>query len=258
MVRAVFAVSILLFGCGKVSESTSDAAGGRDGNTDGATCPGDEVVCDSDGCVDVLTDERHCGDCTTSCTNQQGCLAGDCVDSTESCARIKALDPNAIDGPYTHVATGKQFFCDMTRGVQYDQLAMGQYNASYPGYQLAGTTELSDPVVQRAFIFLFNHQGGGMITLTPAWTLSNCCFSGNVAGTEWIQFGGTYIFVAKFGAPTLACGESFADPKYSFQHAGADYAPVPLPADYFQIRPVGKDTTCGPGNNPAFFFKRIP
>jgi hypothetical protein len=253
MVRAVFAISVVLLGCGKVS-GTPDASGG----IDGATCPGDEVVCDSDGCVEVMTDERHCGDCTTSCTNQQGCLAGDCVDATESCARIKALDPNAIDGPYTHVATGKQFFCDMARGVQYDQLAMGQYDATYPGYQFAGAAELVDPIVQQAFIFLFNHQGGGMVTLTPAWPSTNCCFASKAAGGEWLRFGANLLFVAKFGVPQQACGGTFSDPKYSYQHAGADFPAVPLPADYFQIRPVTTDTTCGNGANPAFFFKRTP
>ena len=249
---------LVVFACGKVSDSDPDGGGGRDGNVDGATCPGDEVVCDADGCVDVLTDERHCGDCTTSCTNQQGCLAGDCVDATESCARIKELDPNAIDGPYTHVATGKQFFCDMTRGVQYDQLSLGQYNVAYAGHKLAGLTEMSDPVIQKAFTFLFNHQGGGMITLTPAWTDVNCCIAASAAGGVFLKFGPQYAFPAKFGVAALACNQSLTDAKYSFQRAGVEYAPVPLPADYFTTNPVTTDTTCSTNGNAAFFFKRTP
>ncbi|HEY5935254.1 MAG TPA: hypothetical protein VIU61_11480 [Kofleriaceae bacterium] len=248
MARALIVVSMTGFlACGKVEVSP-----------DATTCPGDQIECDPDGCVDTLTDERHCGDCTTSCTNQQGCLAGDCVDATESCARIKALDPGATDGPYTHAGTGRPFYCDMARGIQYDQLALGQYNGTYPGYQLAGLTELSDPVIQKAFTFLFNTQGGGMITLTPEWTDVNCCIATTTAGGVFLKFGPNHVFPAKLGLEQLACNQSLTDAKYSFQRAGVEYAPVPLPADYFTTNPVSTDTTCSTAGNPAFFFKRTP
>jgi hypothetical protein len=44
---------------------------------DAAECPG--MVCDS-VCVDTDTDDLHCGDCDTACTqNGSTCTAGDCV-----------------------------------------------------------------------------------------------------------------------------------------------------------------------------------
>lgn len=248
MVRALVIVPMIgLVACGKV-EVTPDAL----------TCPGDQIACDPDGCTDTLTDERHCGDCATACTIQQGCLAGTCVDATESCARIKALDPSATNGPYTHAATGKPFYCDMTRVIQYDELALGQYNSTYPGYQLVTSAELMDPVTQQAFTFLFNTQAGGIITLTPAWTDVNCCIASSAAGGEFLRFGPQHVFPAKYGVDQLACNQPLTDAKYSFQRAGVEYAPVPLPADYFTTNPVTTDATCSTNGNAAFFFKRTP
>jgi len=260
MVRVVIAAIAILSiqaACGKVSNNP-DGGAPNDGRIDGGTCPGDEVICDSDGCTDVVTDERHCGSCTTSCTNQQGCLGATCV---ESCARIKALDPNAIDGPYTHVATGKQFFCDMTHGaIQYDELAIGQYNAAHPGYTIINAAELSDPVIQQAFIWLYNHQGGGLINNTANWTSGNCCITATPAGGIRLQIRGSILFVATFGSPTSGCNTAYPAAKYSYHLATppAEFPGNSLPTDYFATRPATEAAACGDDNNPAFYFKRTP
>ncbi|MCA9656629.1 MAG: hypothetical protein H6712_05490 [Myxococcales bacterium] len=35
-------------------------------------------MCGAD-CVDLMTDNDHCGDCTKKCNPQQTCIDGDCV-----------------------------------------------------------------------------------------------------------------------------------------------------------------------------------
>jgi Stigma-specific protein, Stig1 len=209
-------------------------------------------------CTDLTTDERHCGGCTTSCTNQQGCLAGSCVDATASCTVIRALDPNAISGSYTHEANGTQFFCDMTNNLQYDELGYGQFNVAHAGFEIITGAMLTDPVAQQAFVFLFNHQAGGGILLDPGFTATNCCLTTG-AGVRLV-LGGSLLFTAVVGATDFSCGVSHTDPKYTFKRVnGGAVANAPMPADYFtQFPPVDDNAQCADGNNPALFFKRSP
>ena len=44
----------------------------------GLECFGDTTKCD-DRCVDTQIDASYCGDCDTSCADDQVCVAGDCV-----------------------------------------------------------------------------------------------------------------------------------------------------------------------------------
>jgi hypothetical protein len=42
-------------------------------------CPVQTTYCGADGCVDLLTDERHCGTCPTVCATGATCTAGACA-----------------------------------------------------------------------------------------------------------------------------------------------------------------------------------
>jgi stigma-specific protein Stig1 len=223
---------------------------------DALVCNAGELVC-GDGCVDPQQDERHCGDCATSCVNQQGCLAGRCVDATASCAVIHQLDPGAPDGPYVHAADGKMFYCDMAGGITYEALAYGRYNATYPGYELISAAALDTVVEQQAFIFLFNSQGGGAINLEVGFMSQNCCFTASAAGAARLAFGGSILQPATAGMNNTVCNATYGDAKYSWIRATASaFAPVPLPVDYFVSFPATDITGCGDANNPGLFFKR--
>lgn len=245
-------------GCGQVA-TEADARPEEDaepGPIDALSCTPAETICDG-SCVDTLSDEQHCGDCTTSCGPTQGCLTGLCVDATASCAIIRALDPTAGNGVYTHEADGAQFFCDMTHGaITYEELAFAQHDAPHPGYQMAGVSDLNDPVIQAAFVWLYNH-GGGATNLTPGWVSTNCCFKGADTGLNVLALGDSIVFPAQLGADVINCNGPYNDLKYRFWIATPNlYAPVPLPDNFFQTYPASSQANCSNEQNPAFFFRR--
>ena len=54
---------------------SSGSTGGSSGSNG---CMGSEVICDPDGCVDLMTDYRHCGACDNYCPSEL-CVDGQCV-----------------------------------------------------------------------------------------------------------------------------------------------------------------------------------
>jgi len=248
-----FSYLLSCMACGSVVSPKAGDAGG-----DGPVCRSDQLECDNT-CVDPMSDNLHCGGCATACSSTTSCSLGHCIDTTASCQTIHALDPTKPNGPYTHAADGKQFYCDMTDGaVQYDQLGFGPYNAALPGFSIVTATDLQNPVIQKAFIWLFNHQNGGGVTLT-SFTSSNCCWTSSTAGGTRLEFGASLIFIAFQGAED--CGSTYtAGNIISFERADAtprEIAPNPLPDNYFVQHPATDvPGICGDGNNPAYFFKR--
>jgi stigma-specific protein Stig1 len=254
MVRVVwFAYLLTCLACGSViSPKAGDAA------SDGPACQSNQLECDNT-CIDPMSDNLHCGDCGTACTATTACSLGHCIDPTASCQTIHALDPTKPNGPYTHAADGKQFYCDMTDGVvQYDELGFGPYNAAVPGFTIVNAADLQNPVIQKAFIWLFNHQNGGGITLTT-FSSANCCWTSSAAGGVRLEFGASLLFIAIQGTET--CGVSYTTGQLiSFERVNVtprDFAPNPLPDDYFARNPATDVSgICGDSNNPAYFFKR--
>jgi hypothetical protein len=57
-------------------DSTTSTSSG--GSTGSSGCMGSQVVCEPDGCVDTMTDYRHCGACDNYCPSEL-CVDGSCV-----------------------------------------------------------------------------------------------------------------------------------------------------------------------------------
>src|SRR5438477_5579639 len=122
-----------LAGCGNVAKQADASIDSPDPDAFG--CSPTKLAC-SLSCIDPMTDHGHCGACDIGCTDPEDCVSGHCADATASCFAIKQFNPAAMDGPYTHKLDGKMFYCDMTHGMQYDELGYGQYNVAHAGYDL--------------------------------------------------------------------------------------------------------------------------
>jgi hypothetical protein len=57
------------------------ACGGGDGQSEDDDCPRDQTAC-SGGCADLASDPANCGDCGSTCGDDEACLEGVCVDAT--------------------------------------------------------------------------------------------------------------------------------------------------------------------------------
>lgn len=177
-----------------------------------------------------------------------------------SCAEILAADPSARDGIYSiHRTTGSiQVFCDMTHGgVTYEQAAFGSSFSSYPGYSLITTSELNDPVIQRAFTLLFNLQGSALINIDSTFTSNNCCIKAADSGPgSYLKLGGHYIYPENTDG-SIQCNPNYPAPSYRFVFGdNFEVPPSPLPDDFFATHPATTGPACSDGNNPGWFFKR--
>ncbi|HUJ61451.1 MAG TPA: hypothetical protein VLX92_23260 [Kofleriaceae bacterium] len=258
-------VLALVTGCGQVNKVRPDARAGSDQMDarpiDALACTGSDMMLCDQQCIDTSSDDNHCGTCTTSCSAQQGCFQSSCIDATASCQAILELDPGAQSGPYTHVADGSQFYCDMTKGlnggpppIQYDRLAMGQYNASYPGYSIIDASVLGDAGAQQAFVFLFDRDGG--IPALATWTATNVCITTTAAGGTRLTFGNSLLFPGQAGM-TVAAYTANALYTPALVNLTPELFPAPpLPATFFQSYPPSSEANCADGANPALFFQR--
>jgi hypothetical protein len=81
-----------------------------------ATCDGGSTLCGAE-CVDVASDDAHCGGCGMACPAAHACQTGRCVPMT--CAAVLAVAPSSLDGVYTIDPDGRGpgaafgAFCDM-------------------------------------------------------------------------------------------------------------------------------------------------
>jgi hypothetical protein len=89
---------------------------GVDANADTGACNGPKVVCGG-ACLDVSSDDLHCGGCS-ACPLNHACESSTCIPF--SCAAIIAANPAALDGSYTIDPDGHRsdppvkVFCDMS------------------------------------------------------------------------------------------------------------------------------------------------
>jgi hypothetical protein len=230
---------LLLAACGQVEKLPVDAA--IDAAPDAFSCPAMETICG-----------------TSCCVAGQGCneASNVCIDATASCANIKIINPNAPSGPYIHSSDNAQFFCDMSKSpvVQYDALAMGRYNAPYTGYTIVNGAELSDPVIQQAFIWAFNKQGG--MPALETWTAGNVCTTQAAAGGTRLEFAGSLLFPSQGQAQagtSYTAGMLYGEDLVN--HNPPIFMVAPLPTSFFTMYPASGAVNCADSNNPALFFK---
>ena len=261
MVRLVWLVA--LAACGKVAtlaDAPSHDTSSLGSGVDATVCTLAETMCGT-SCVDEMTDNANCGACESPCGTNTACLTGHCVDSTESCAVIFGLDPTKPSGPYTHAADGHQFFCDMVHGpTQYEELAFGVYNVAHTGYDFVNATDLADPVVQKAFVWLYNHQGGGLDNLPPQFTPGNCCIKESMVAGQMLELDGSILFVATVGASEAQyCNQPTTAAQYDFYLAVNNVFPGnPMSSTFFTMYPPNDVQNCSDANNAAMFWKRHP
>lgn len=61
---------------GVADSGSTNSTGGGMGSDSGTTgCQ----MCGTDECVDVMTDDMHCGECDNDCPGMQMCVMGDCM-----------------------------------------------------------------------------------------------------------------------------------------------------------------------------------
>jgi len=236
--------------CGEVAKAPADAA---PDTPDALVCSGAQMVCDN-ACVDLMGDRDHCGSCTHACAASEGCAAGTCIDETASCMSIKATNPLAGSGPYTHTADGTQFFCDMSKGVpvQYNALWMGKFTGTYPGKTIVNAAQLQDPVVQQAFIWLYNKQMG--FHALEAWTAVNVCTS--TAINTRLTFGGSLMF--PYSGGTSGAYNTTATYIEDRVGTGGGIMTPPIPTSFFEsFAPAEVTGQCSDGDNPGLYFETI-
>jgi hypothetical protein len=232
-------------------------------------CPQGQVYC-SGKCLDPSVDPSHCGagqNCVANpgakCGGLQACVKGACVAIVaDSCKSILALDPASKDGPYKIYNTKKlivDVYCDMSKGgVTYEELAFGQHNKVYPDYSLVSKADLTDAVVQQAFVYLYNKQGGALKHIDAGWTSVSCCIklAENLGVAGVLTLGNSLVYPATI-ANQQACNQK---PSYSFAayrfylQSLIQYSPPTMPTNYFATKKPGNSTLCPTNNNPGWFW----
>lgn len=244
-----------LAACGRVENAGIDA-NTIDAAPDALVCTAPEMLCGS-ACLDVTTDNNHCGSCTKQCLSNEGCVASTCIDATASCMNIQMLNPDAASGPYTHTADNTTFFCDMRKSpaVQYDRLAMGRYNGTYAGYSIVDSTQLQDATIQAAFIYWFNRQGG--MPALETWTAGNVCTTSATTGVKRLQFGASLLFPAQgtTDPSTFTINSLYSEELVNKQPP--IFMVAPIANNFFQTNPpTDIATQCNDSDNPALYFKK--
>jgi hypothetical protein len=256
----VVAVALLACACGdvvKVPDAHVIDAYSPDGPNN-VMCGSGEMSCNGT-CANVMTSELYCGNCTTQCSPTQGCLAGSCVPANTSCQRVKDLDPMAANGLYRNPNNNAYFFCDFTNSMVYEAMGFGAHTTVYAGWTLMSAADFNDPIIQKAFIALYNEQIG-LNNLQSGFSTGNCCFkaSDSPAGM-YLALGGHYLYPARTtNPPTTNCGGPYSDAKMRFYEAEVGpYAPLPMPDDYFTTHMATNIAGCSDSSpQPGFFMRR--
>jgi hypothetical protein len=225
---------------------------------DAFSCASNKLQC-GESCVDPMTTAAHCGSCDTSCdTAHEACTAGHCVDAYASCATIHAFDPTQQSGLYT-ILDGTKVFCDMDHPeVQYDGVAINQFDSNPAGYDLVNPMNLGTPGGQLAFVTFMNAQGGA--TPITTFTVGNCCFKFDGGTMVWGFGAGAYVYPATVSPLASSCGGTMmAGTKYTFATSnGATLVGLPIANNYFTVNPPTGIADCSTSTNPAFFWRKHP
>jgi hypothetical protein len=188
------------------------------------------------------------------------------------CSHILADDRTSPDGLYRIDRTANTaedavtVYCDMTGGgVTYEELGVGRASGVYADFEVATATDLAEPSIQQALLWLYNMQGG-MKNLEPGWVSSSCYF---LAGTgALLYFGGSPLIPADLDdtGGQYHCNEydetstnigGYSDPLMKFYLASpANTVTEPVPLGFFADYPVTTAAYYYDYGNPSFFFKR--
>jgi hypothetical protein len=224
-------------------------------------CNAGEMVCNG-SCANIMTSELYCGNCMTQCSPTQGCFNGTCVPANTTCQRVRELDAAAPDGLYTNPNTLAFFYCDFTNNMTYEQFAIAQYNVSYANYTFMTSAHFNDPAIQKAFVALYNAQGG-LVNIASGFNATNCCFkAADAPMNQMLNLGNSYIYPAKVGVDQSQCGGPYTDARYRMylqQITPPEYSPQPMPDDWFATHAATIVTVCGDsttGGNPGIFMRR--
>ena len=188
----------------------------------------------------------------------QGCQVDQTCDYYLSWG-ILSKDPTAPTGPYTvdpdgaGSAEAKGVYCDMSGPVvTYEDVAVGQYNASYAGYELLSLADLQDSFIQEVFTWAYNAQGG-LTNLMVGIKPGNCCFKEGTPG-KYIAFGaGGRLFPCEGETPL--CNDPLNDAVVGFR---AGFSSARDRAERGLLRDEGAsiESGCDDANNPGFFLKK--
>jgi hypothetical protein len=252
--------ALALFACGdvpKVPDAANLDAFQPDSPPMPLSCAAGEMVCNG-SCANLMTSDLYCGNCNTQCSPTQGCLNGACVDKASRCTSIRIWNPSAGDGVYYNPNIGSHMYCDFTNGITYEGFGFGAFNTNYgSNWALMSSANLNDTNIRRAFVALYNQQGG-LINLGPGFNSSNCCFKSSDAGAgQMLYIANSYVFPAKSGSNMYQCGGPYNDPRYRFWEGLNDvYSPLPMPDDYWTTHAASVAANCSDSTNPGIFMRR--
>jgi hypothetical protein len=247
----------LAAGCGNVvkSERAIDA-----GLPDALTCAAPERACGGT-CVQVTSNNDHCGDCESKCAVGSTCTTGHCVDNVTTCAQILMVNDQQPSGFYTLI-DGSLIYCDMTTMVGYSSLVMAQWDAGPTGYAIVSAADLQNASEQTAFIQLYNKQGG--LTVPTTFVSGNCCFKNDATTTSMLDIQSDHVFPSAAGATQCnPQGGYVVGTTYQFeiQLSATPSFVTNMPPNFFATNPATASSTtiqqCAVANNPAVFWKVI-
>ena len=248
--RSLVVAAIALAACGEVAGLHDAAIDMYVSDAGSPECLEGEMLCNNT-CANVQTSSLYCGNCTTQCNALEGCLNGTCRRKNSTCADIRAFDPSATDGAYLNGNTGRGMYCDFTASTSYE-FGIAQYNSPPAGFRLMRGTDFANAATQRAFIGLYNFEGG--LRALVSFSGSTCCFAATPAGDE-ITFGGSQTYPALDG--NFACSNWSTSNVYlicrSISLSGI--IGLPMPDTYFSTYAPGEAAICTDNNNPAYVMK---
>ena len=256
----VVAIAVALVGCGKVAAAPDVVVDA--GLPAPLTCPGTELACGSN-CADPMTSSDHCGSCDVSCqTGRETCVAGHCADFYTSCASIHTNDPTQTSGFYALVDSSN-IYCDMEDGgIGLSAISFDNFNTATPvtGMAMVTLTDLQSAPTQKAFVALYNRQGGSLPLLqAPMDVVNNCCIkvSANANLTLELGAGGPTEPATVGAAGPLSCMASYTVSLSFGISVGAVFPGPVMAADFFTTHAPTEIAQCADGNNPAFWWKKV-
>lgn len=176
-------------------------------------------------------------------------------DAYDSCLSIYNADSTSADGIYSidinANGTEVDVYCDMTNGGQtYEDFGMGQFSATYSGWERLGVADFPNLQVASALSYFYNLQR--LTNIGGNWNSSNCCFIDPNSSQKYYGFAGSnYMYPAT--ASGSHCNAGYSATSYSLSGEGSGVYSALSPS---QIQNVGTYNGCSTSGNPAIFVKR--
>ena len=220
-------------------------------------CAANETMVCNGACVDPMTSEQYCGNCTTQCNPTQGCIGGTCLPNFTDCKRVKDTDPMAADGQYTNPNNGNFFFCDFTNNVQIDEFRFDRFDVAPTGFTVVRAADLTG-IIGKAFVGYYNRDHG--IRAQTTFSIGNCCIT-TIAGNR-LKTGPAGSELPTFpalGSGMVTCTFSMAaNTVYTISRTQSNGFYDQLPVDFFTTFPPSEGAGCAESTNPAIYVKTHP